>query len=75
MAVAGSNSSDWTLGLGTPICYGCNPKKKKEKKILNNIKIKSWEGKKTQTFSFFVFLPFLGLLPWQVPRLGVELEL
>ena len=28
-------------------------------------------------FYFFVFLPFLGMLPWhmEVPRLGVQLEL
>ena len=33
VAWAGSCSSDLTLSLGTYICRGCSPKKKKKKKI------------------------------------------
>ena len=32
LAQAGSYSSDWTPGLGTPICHGCGPKKTKRQK-------------------------------------------
>ena len=34
---ASSCSSEWTPSLGTSICHGCGPEKKKEKKSLSVI--------------------------------------
>ena len=65
-------SSDLTPSLGTSICRGFGPRKRKEKQI---------KMQKSFVLSFFFFFFFfffsLGLYLWhvEVPRLGVESEL
>ena len=43
VAVADSSSSDWTPSLGTSMCLGCGPKRKKKKLIESRFNLKdSW---------------------------------
>ena len=86
---ASSYSSNSTTSLGTSMCCGCSPKKRKKKNARSWSVGKSTEKKPTEVdqtkacprwrnenLSFYLFI-FLGPHSWhmEVPRLRVESEL
>ena len=72
-------SSDSTPSLGTSIyCRFCPKNKTKPIPSLNeSVYLSIYLPISLSLSFFFVFLPFLGPLPWhmEVPRLGVQSEL